>query len=462
MSFSRREFVKYLSATPVLGTGLGATCFSRPAMSADASGYKALVCIFLYGGLDNNDFLLPYDNEYSSFQRIRQSMLAEQGASRALESLLPLNPSTGTADGSRWALPPEMPISKSLFDSGNAALVSNVGPLIEPITRQQFLDETAPLPPRLFSHNDQQATWQASAPEGAQYGWGGLFADAFLRGGPTDEALAFTTINTSEVGPFLTGRRAYPYSVNTGGASRIWILGGANEDNGGDSFQQRLRRHMSGANYGGTHVIRRDMAAGFASALDTNSRYNQARSASTPLNTQFPEGWLSAQLRAVANTIEIRQQLGVSRQVFFVGFGGFDTHSAQATDLPRLLAEIDSSVGAFYSATEELGVADEVTLFTASDFGRTLAVNGDGTDHGWGGHHLVVGGAVQGQQLFGAPPPPVLDNPLDAGAGASIPQFSVEQFAEPLGQWFGLNEDELLNALPALSNFDRGALPLFG
>lgn len=461
MSLGRREFMKYLGAAPALAHGLGAGCLSQRAAAADSSGYKALVCVFLYGGLDNNDFLLPADNEYSSFQRIRQSMLNDQGAARARESLLTLNPQNGTADGSRWALPPEMPVSKGLFDSGNAALVSNVGPLLEPVTRQQFIDETVPLPPRLFSHNDQQATWQASAPEGAQYGWGGLFADTFLNAGGSDGALAFTTINTSEVGPFLTGRRAFPYAVNTGGASRIWLLGDDKGDTGEDSFEQRLRRHISGANYSGNHVVRGDMAAAFSSALDANALYNQARSASPPITTAFPESWLSSQLRAVANTIAIRQELGVARQVFFVGIGGFDTHSDQAFELPRLLGELDASVGAFFQTTQELGVADDVTLFTASEFGRTLAVNGDGTDHGWGAHHMVVGGSVRGGNMFGTPPPPVLDNPQDAGAGASIPQFSVEQFAEPLGQWFGLSDDEIATALPAVRNFDRGALPLF-
>lgn len=462
MSLSRRQLLRYLSTAPLLGSGLGAACMSRRALAADSSGYKALVCVFFFGGMDNNDVLIPADSQYDDYAGIRQSLLEEQGEARAKESLLVLNPDNGTADGSSWGLPPEMPSVKSLFDDGNAAIVSNVGPLIEPLNRDQFLAGSVVTPARLFSHNDQQATWQASAPEGAQFGWGGLFADAFLSGGANESALSFTTISATDVGPFLTGDRAFPYRVNAGGASRIFLLGEANDEATGDeTTQQRLLRHLRGENYTGNHVIRGDMAAAFSSALDTNALYNQARAGAMPLNTAFPPGPLAEQLRAVAETIAVRQELGVSRQVFFVGIGGFDTHSEQAITLPALLGSIDSSVQAFFDATVEMGVANDVTLFTASDFGRTLAVNGDGTDHGWGAHHLMVGGAVRGRQLLGTPPPPILENPMDAGAGASIPQYSVEQFAEPLGQWFGLNESELLAALPALPNFDRGVLPVF-
>ena len=462
MSIDRRTFIKQLGAIPLLSSGLATGCLSQRALGADSSGYRALVCVFLFGGMDNNDLLLPADNQYDDFAFVRQSLLAEHGPARARENLLALAPDNGTSDGSTWALPPEMPATKSLFDSGNAAFVTNVGPLLQPLTRQEYLDKTAPLPPRLFSHNDQQATWQASAPEGAQFGWGGLFADAFLSSGSSSDTLSFTTIAASDVGPFLTGERAFPYRVNPGGASRVFLLGEAN--NGAianDDIRQQLLGHLRGENYAGGHIIRGDMAGAFASAFDTNASYNQALDGAMALNTAFPMSGLGAQLRTVAETISIRDQLGVSRQVFFVGIGGFDTHSEQALDLPLLLADIDASVSAFFAATEELGVANDVTLFSASDFGRTLAVNGDGTDHGWGAHHMVVGGAVQGRQLIGTPPPPMLDNPFDAGAGAAIPQFAVEQLAEPLGQWFGLSDGELLAALPALKNFDRGAIPLF-
>ena len=238
------------------------------------------------------------------------------------------------------------------------------------------------------------------------------------------------------------------------------MLEDLDEDDEGD-FGRRLRAHISGQNYRGDNLLVRDMANAFASALTTNDTYNAARRGAAPLGTAFPASPLGAQLRAVAETIALRQVLGVSRQIFFVGIGGFDTHSAQAQTLPGLLGEIDASVAAFSTAMRELGAQREVTLFTASDFGRTLAVNGDGTDHGWGAHHIVSGGAVHGQQIIGQAPPPTFDHPLDAGGGRLIPGLSVEQYAEPLGRWFGLSQDELDAALPALANFDRGQVNLF-
>ncbi|MEO1323872.1 MAG: DUF1501 domain-containing protein, partial [Pseudomonadota bacterium] len=175
-----------------------------------------------------------------------------------------------------------------------------------------------------------------------------------------------------------------------------------------------------------------------------------------PFNTAFPGNFLGQQLQAVANTIAIRNSLLVTRQVFFVAIGGFDTHSNQVNDLPGLQSEIDGGVVAFYQAMQELGLGSDVTLFTASDFGRTLAINGDGTDHGWGSHHFVIGDAVQGGQIYGDMPPYEIGHDQDAGNGRLIPTTSVEQFAEPLGRWFGLNNSEIAAALPNLSNFAAG------
>jgi uncharacterized protein (DUF1501 family) len=193
-------------------------------------------------------------------------------------------------------------------------------------------------------------------------------------------------------------------------------------------------------------------------SLDANDTLDSALQNGSPLSTVFPESDLGAQLRTVAQTIAVRETLGVARQVFFVGLHGFDTHSAQATNLPALQQDLGDSIAAFYTATEELGIANEVTTFTAADFGRTLTVNGDGTDHGWGGHHFVVGGAVNGGDIYGDIPVSQLGHGQDAGNGRLIPSASVEQFAAPLGSWFGLNEDELNAALPGLANYPAGPL----
>ncbi|MEM9688132.1 MAG: DUF1501 domain-containing protein, partial [Pseudomonadota bacterium] len=307
------------------------------------------------------------------------------------------------------------------------------------------------LPPRLFSHNDQQATWQASAPEGALFGWGGRFADALLSGNGAPE---FSTISSVGDGLFLTGQTAAPYNVNPAGAARMNVLEelGA-EGQGAQSALQATRAFLRGEQYLGTHLLARDMAAAQRQSIDANDRYNAALASAQPITTAFPVSGIGAQLRAVAEAISVRSSLQANRQVFFVGMGGFDTHSAQATSLPALLGSLDGAVTAFHTEMVAQGLSQDVTLFTASDFGRTLAVNGDGTDHGWGGHQFVVGGSVQGGAVYGDLPPAVIGHEQDSGGGRLIPTTSVEQFAAPLGRWFGLSDSELNEALPNLGNF---------
>ena len=203
----------------------------------------------------------------------------------------------------------------------------------------------------------------------------------------------------------------------------------------------------------GTNLLVSDMAAAARSAFDANVLYNNLSADAPPLITAFPQNFLGRQLADVARTIAIRDELHVNRQIFFVGLGGFDTHDSQAQSLPESHAEIDSAVSSFFRATQDLGLEQDVTLFTASDFGRTLSENGDGTDHGWGAHHFVVGGAVQGRQILGDVPVADFDHEFDSGRGRLIPSTSVEQYAAPLGRWFGMSDAEVLVALPNRANF---------
>lgn len=458
MTATRRHFVKALGATAIAASVMNGTPGMFTARAAETSGYKALVCVFLFGGLDNHDVVIPYDQtSYDQFAQVRSSLIARQSTTRARTALLPITPATTTVlQGRQVAMPPEMPLLKGLFDQGRLAIVGNVGPLIEPVTRAQFESGAARLPPRLFSHNDQQATWQSSMPEGAQFGWGGLFADAVLAAGANNGSAQFATIATDEVGPFLTGRNAVPYRVNAGGAARLDFLDDYYRAVADDqsAFLSAVRTQLSASGYRGSHILEQDMATAFSTGLATNTAFDQARSNGRALATQFPTAPLSAQLRAVAETINVRSQLNANRQIFFVGLGGFDTHSGQARSLPRLLGQIDGALAAFHAAMGELALSQDVTLFTASDFGRTLAVNGDGTDHGWGGHSFVLGGAVNGGEIYGALPVPTLGHAADSGSGRLIPALSVEQFAAELGGWFGLSQSELATALPNLGNFD--------
>ncbi|MEO1029703.1 MAG: DUF1501 domain-containing protein, partial [Pseudomonadota bacterium] len=423
---------------------------------------------FLLGGMDGNDTLLPFDDQsYERYSEIRESLLnlyAAQpgGSSRDQARLLELAPANAADFGTqRFALPEQLTGIKDLFDNGNAAIISNVGPLIEPVDRDQFNLGTADVPARLFSHNDQQSTWQASNPEGAQLGWGGLFGDAAFNAGAASEP-DFLTLTSLGNEVFLTGNVIQPFNLGLAGPVEVTALEFFEDQaaQGGDAEAARLiRDHFRAMDFNRSNLFERDMAGAMQGAIDTNDAFNEARSNGIPLATQFPGSFLGAQLRSVAETISIRNALFVNRQVFFVGIGGFDTHDNQADDLPGLHTQIDQAVTAFFSAMQELGTVDDVTLFTASDFGRTLAVNGDGTDHGWGNNHFVVGGAVNGGQIFGQVPPYDFGHDQDAGNGRFIPTIAVDEYAGALGRWFGLTEAELLQALPNLVNFS-GRPPL--
>lgn len=467
MRLDRRSFLKKSCATCLSASALGgltSTVSVFPAHAANVDGYKALVCVFLLGGMDNYDTLLPYDQtSYDRYAQIRASMVARHGGSRDRGNLLELSPDNASAFGGRqFALPPQLAGVRTLFEQGDLAIVDNVGPLIEPVTKEQVFAGSRRLPPRLFSHNDQQSTWQSSEPEGAQFGWGGLFADASVASGAnaSGSANVFTTITSEGSQLFLTGDRTKPFQVTGEGAAEVDLLRFFSYQEG-PAFDV-LTRHFGAADFNGSNLIERDVAAAMEGALDANNRFNEALENRVPINTEFPPNFLGEQLRRVAETISLRDTMLLNRQVFFVAIGGFDTHSDQAEDLPQLHSDIASSLVAFNTAMQEVGASNDVTLFTASEFGRTLAINGDGTDHGWGGTQLVMGGAVQGRRIYGTVPPADFEHDYDVGGGRLIPTTSVEQFAEPLGRWFGLTDNELAAALPNLANFTNGSVDLFG
>jgi uncharacterized protein (DUF1501 family) len=457
---SRRNFLKSSIALPMMmsgGTMLGSLAgFS--AQAADTSGYKALVCVFLFGGMDCHDTILPYDQaSYDDYAQIRASLLASYalepgGSTRAREALLPLMPSGADFGSRQFGLPPQLGGLHQLFDQGRAAIVGNVGPLIEPTTVTGIGSNAVQLPARLFSHNDQQSTWMSFAPEGSSLGWGGRFGDAAAQSNANAEAI-FSQIALSGNSVFLNGDLVSPYQISVNGVPSIRLI-----ELAGQALGPTLRDHFASEGSNRSNLFERDFINLSQVSLDANDTLDSALQNGSPLSTVFPDSDLGAQLKAVAQTINVRDTLGASRQVFFVALHGFDTHSAQATSLPALQQDLGDSIAAFYTATEELGIANEVTTFTAADFGRTLTVNGDGTDHGWGGHHFVVGGAVNGGDIYGDIPVSQLGHEQDAGNGRLIPSVAVEQFAAPLGSWFGLNDTELNAALPGLVNFPAGPL----
>ncbi len=460
---TRRNFLRTSSAAGLLGmSGLLPTLSAFQAHAADTTGYKALVCVFLLGGMDNHDTVLPFDpSSYDRFSEIRAPLMqlyANQpgGSSRARDRLLEIVPdNAANFGGRRFALPEQLSGIKNLFDAGSAAIIGNVGPLSVPLTKTQWDQRSVKTPKRLFSHNDQQSTWMSSQPEGAQFGWGGKFADAvFNSGGFSDSN--FMTITSLGNELFLTGDVTQSFQVGSGGASENQVLNfyeGFRGTNEGEAIYQKLRDHFEAMNFSRSNLIERDIAAAMNGALVTNETYKAAIDGKTDFGTLFPGNFLGQQLKTVAETISVREQLGKPRQIFFVAIGGFDTHSDQVTDLPAKHTEIDTAVTAFYQSLVQMGLTNDVTLFTASDFGRTLAVNGDGTDHGWGSHHFVIGDAVVGGNIYGDIPPYDFGHDYDAGSGRLIPSTAVEQYAAPLGRWFGLDDDEINVALPNLSAF---------
>ena len=459
----RRLFLR--STAAIGGAGMLSLLPRMPAHAADTSGYKAMVCLFLRGGLDCHDLLLPYDqSSYDSYASIRETMIGGYGdgaASRERSNLTQLNAiNNDSFNQRRFALPPEMPGVRALFEAGDAAIVANVGPLTEPVTREQFLNDASALPRRLFSHNDQQSTWSALGPEGARYGWGGLIADRAVEAGANGEA-TFSVMSSSGHDVFLSGQLVQPYQLGLDGPPRFaavenpGLLGTAY---GSSAAMDLLREHYRGGASQRANYFERDMADASAKALGASELFSKAFAETPPLTTTFPQTFIGSQLKAIAQSINLRDELDAGRQVYIASQGGFDTHSGQAGSLPATLAQVDAAITAFYQALGEMDIANGVVLFTASDFGRTLSVNGDGTDHGWGAHHLVIGGSGNGRTIYGDPPPSVLEHDLDAEQGRLIPTLSVEQYASTLARWFGLDSREVSSIFPNLATFGSSSL----
>jgi uncharacterized protein (DUF1501 family) len=451
---SRREFLKRSSALSVAGAAapwaLNLAAIGEAA-AADATGYKALVCVFLYGGNDHGNTLVPYDTAtYNSYAALRGGLATAQGA---LTPTL-LVPAVALPDSRQYALAPELAALKPVFDAGRLGVLLNIGPLIQPTSKAQYVARSVPLPPKLFSHNDQQSVWQASNPEGALSGWGGRIGDLYAA---ANTQAAFTAVSVSGNAVYLSGQSAVQYQVTSNGS--VPIAGIGNTLYGSSAAAQALRSLITATP--GANLMEREHARIVQRSIDANVSLSGALGGVAPLATVFPATPLAGQLSLVARMIAARNALGARRQVFFVSIGGFDSHDNLATDHPALLAQVGPALAAFDAATIELGVSPQVTTFTASDFGRTLASNGDGSDHGWGSFHFVLGGAVRGQRFFGAAPVPGNDGPDDVGQGRMLPTMAVDQLAATLATWMGVTAGELSTVVPGIGNYTVRDLGLF-
>ena len=455
---SRRKFLQTAAGLSALGpAGLPfalnlATIGAAAAQST--TGYRALVCVFLFGGNDQGNTVMATDPEsWSEYTRLRGV-----GSNIALPApgqpngVLPITPLTAQA-GRSFALHPGMAPMKNLFDAGRAAVVANVGPLIVPLTKAQYTSGSSPKPRNLFSHNDQQSTWQAYAPEGASVGWGGRMGDIL---GSMNSTRAFTAISVSGSAVWLSGRDTTQYQVGSNGATGISGISGSlfGSSAGADALRTIVTAgsaNLLAQTHGG--IARRAIDA--QASLTAGMLPAESLEALPRVPGTNAENSLAAQLRVVARMVGGRSSLGVQRQVFFVSLGGFDNHDGQLANQGRQLATLAQAIEYFdrLMASPAVNAANEVTLFTASDFGRTLTSNGDGTDHGWGSHHFVAGGAVNGTDIYGRFPIVGDGTDDDVGQGRLLPGVAVDQYAATLARWFGVSDTELDDVLPNLRNF---------
>ena len=437
--------MKSISRRTVLQSGLSAaTLASLPitqvyGQSGGFGDYKALVCVFLFGGNDSFNMLVPRSTaEYNAYATSRQNLAIPQA------SLLPITPLV--SDGKSYGLHPSMAGIQGLFDAGRAAFVSNVGPLLQPTTKAQYQAKSVSLPPQLFSHNNQQDQWHSLKGKTTMpTGWGGRVAD-LLRDNVTGQRVA---LNVSLAGNtlFQSGDDSAAYTMGPSGPLTFTGFGAS----GIPLEQRRAFERILAANY--SSIYARAFVEVQQRAISAADAISTALAAAPPLTTTFPTSGLGTQLLTVAKLIAVRQALGMQRQIFFVTTGGFDTHDDQLDLQPGLVGGVSAALTAFYNATAELGVAGSVTAFTQSDFGRTLTSNGDGTDHAWGGVQLVVGGAVLGRKLYGTYPLLQINGPDDVGGGRMIPTTSADQYAATLARWFGVPDFELDSVAPYLRNF---------
>ncbi|MGI9172470.1 MAG: DUF1501 domain-containing protein [Chthoniobacterales bacterium] len=452
---SRRQFIRRCACAALGTTALASTVWNlRSIRAATANNallntpgdYKALVCLFLYGGNDANNLIVPTNAaDYASYAAARQGLALPQA------SLLPISPLT-YSDGRTFGLHPSFvdaptgtgtfPGLQSLFNSGKLAVVNNVGTLVAPVTRAQYLNGTAALPPQLFSHNDQSVHWQTSVPDQPpRTGWGGRMADLLIT--LNGSAQISMSISLDGTNTFQVGNQVFQYQMSPYGVVNLSGYSGTTKtalDNTLSLPHQNLFENEF------SRITRR--------SLDNSALLSTALNG-VNLTTFFPSNnYLADQLKMIAKMIAARTALGMNRQIFFCAVGGYDTHGDQLTAHANLLGELNGALASFYQATVDLGVANQVTTFTASDFGRTFPVNGGaGSDHGWGNHQLVLGGTVRGNDLYGRYPVLSVNGPDDTGVGRWIPTISVDEYSATLAKWFGVSPTDMSTVFPNLSRF---------
>jgi uncharacterized protein (DUF1501 family) len=468
---TRRHFLRTASFASMAGISaspflVGLNSLAAMAQSTGATDYKALVCVFLQGGNDGHGTVIATDpDSYAAFVQARSGA---PGLAYPMNELLPitlLTPQTGRT----FALNPYLAGVQNLFNAGRLAVVANVGTLIEPVTKTQVNANSAPLPDSLFSHFDQTAAWQAIASNlgsGEHTGWGGAVADLVESMNMNSNAM-FTCISTAGIALFLSGMTSFQLNCTSAGPIPIGglaqpLFGGAAGTNALNSILSAEEANLFAKEY--EVVIQRSIQA--QATLSTAMLPAGAGGIPNPpqfldpMTNKLTANPLATSLQTVARIIGGKAGLGVTRQIFYVQLGSFDTHNNQAQQHATLLTQLGEALEYFDGLMVSLGLGNQVTTFTASDFGRTLTSNSNGTDHGWGSHHFVVGGAVSGQNMYGQYPVIGTNQANDVGEGRLIPTTSVDQYAGTLAQWFGLSDSQVKTVLPNFANF--GSSPYLG
>lgn len=426
-----------------------------------ASDYKALICIFLLGGNDSWNLLIPSDaTRYNTYMTSRSG--SAPGMAIAQNTLLPLNV-LGAAAGDTYGLHPSAPELASVFNNGNGAFVINVGTALQPTTKTQYLTPAYPVPPQLFSHADQQGQWQYGQPkQNGSTGWGGLIADRLHVLNPG--ATVPMSISLGGQNRFQTGESIQPYTISSSGPTALSGYSGSIGAAKTTALQQMLAETYA-------DPMSRTYAHTVSNALDYYNTMKNALAAAPALSTVFPaNNPIASALSEIAKIISMRDVLKTKRQIFYIGYGGFDTHSSQLATQPGLFATISQALGAFYNCTvNDLKIPQSITTFTLSEFARTLNSNGDGTDHAWAGQQFVMGGAVKGQQLYGAPaasgrlfPDQTLNGSDCLSRGQMIPTVSSDQYSATLASWLGVQSCDIATIFPFVKNFPTANLGFLG
>jgi uncharacterized protein (DUF1501 family) len=471
---SRREFLKATATFSALGAAapFALNLASIGSAAAQAAGdYRALVCLFWFGGNDQTNTLIPYDlGPHTEYFDARSSIAigpaAGLPAGSAAESRAALTATrigaVASQGGREFALHPALTEVRNLYAQGKAAIIANVGPLVAPITKAQYEGRSVPVPPKLFSHNDQQSVWQANVPqgEGAAVGWGGRIGDLLVS---RNTQPIFTAMSASGNALWLSGNEVRQYQVSSSGAVQINNVRTVHPYSGDlaagtSTYERMLTRTVAGG-----HLFANEIGAINRRSIDANGLLANSLPAASMLTPAVPSAnGLANQLNIVARTIAARSSLQTNRQVFFVSLGGFDNHDFLLTQQALRLQTVNEAIGSFWAWLGNLGMQNNVTLFTASDFGRTVSSNGDGSDHGWGAHHFAIGGAVQGGTIYGEVPDTVLDNSQDIGSGNLIPTIAVDQYAATLARWIGVPESDMASVLPNVGAYPTRYLNFLG